>query len=152
MASSLAYLCSDDVKHQFTVIHFELLRQYIGMEFIGLERDMKFDFDLDSVVDDWVLLMTLIGNDYIPSLAKFDLKSDIISVIYDAYKELLKISNGLYSNKNVNYSQYFKNSSRNWLKLRFFNFDYLTWFWWFLKNTEPITFLKLSSRIHQRIW
>lgn len=81
------------------------------MEFIGLEREMKFDFDLYSVVDDWVLLMTLIGNDYIPSLPKFDLKADIISVIYDAYKELLKISKGLYSNKNLIASQYFQNSS-----------------------------------------
>lgn len=83
------------------------------MEFIGLERGMKFDFDLDSVVDDWILLMTLIGNDYIPSLPKFDLEADIISVLYDAYKELLKISNGLYSKKNSIDSQNFKISSRN---------------------------------------
>lgn len=60
---------------------------------------MSFDFDMDSIVDDWVLLMTLIGNDYVPSLPKFDLKTDILEVIYDAYKDLLRTSNGLCSEK-----------------------------------------------------
>lgn len=66
------------------------------MEFIECQKSMSFEFNMDSVVDDWVALMTLIGNDYIPSLPKFDLDADIISIIFDAYKDILKTSNGLY--------------------------------------------------------
>lgn len=89
-------LCSDDIKHQFEVIHFEMLRQYLRMEFIDCKTEMSFEFNMDSIVDDWVLLMTLIGNDYVFGLPNFDLELDALSVIYDAYKMVLKSSNGLY--------------------------------------------------------
>ncbi|XP_055313630.1 5'-3' exoribonuclease 1-like [Sitodiplosis mosellana] len=92
--SSLGSLCSDDVKHKFSVVHFELLRQYLRMEFIECQSEMSFEFNMDSIVDDWVVLMALIGNDYIPALPKFELDVGILSIIYDAYKEVLKTSNG----------------------------------------------------------
>lgn len=65
------------------------------MEFVECQSKMAFEFNMDSIVDDWVVLMTLIGNDYLPALPKFDLDVDILSIIYDAYKEVLKTSNGL---------------------------------------------------------
>lgn len=80
-------------------MHFEMLRQYLKMEFVGCKSEMKFDFNMDSIADDWVLLMTFIGNDYIPGLPKFDSRTDILTIIYDAYKEVLKTSNGSYSNE-----------------------------------------------------
>lgn len=92
--ASLGSLCLNDVKHRFTVVHFELLRQYLRMEFIECHREMSFEFNMDSIVDDWVILMSLIGNDYIPSLPKFDLDVGILTIIYNAYKEILKTSNG----------------------------------------------------------
>lgn len=94
-------LCSDDIKHTFSVIHFELLRQYLRMEFVECQSAMMFEFKMDSIVDDWVVLMALIGNDYLPGLPKFSLDSDILSIIYDTYKEVLKTSNGLLFLRNI---------------------------------------------------
>lgn len=76
-------------------MHFELLRQYLRMEFVDCQSKMNFEFNMDNIVDDWVVLMTLIGNDYIPGLPNFNLDHKILTVIYDAYKEVLRSSNGL---------------------------------------------------------
>lgn len=89
-------LCAHDIKHHFSVIHFELLRQYLRMEFIDCQNEMNFTMNMDNLADDWVVLMTLIGNDYLPSLPFFDLEADILTVIYDAYKQVLRTSNGMY--------------------------------------------------------
>lgn len=88
-------LCSNDTKHYFTVIHCELLRQHLRMEFIDCHEKMRFPFSMDNIVDDWVVLMILIGNDYLPSLPRYELEADILTIIYDTYKEVLKTSNGL---------------------------------------------------------
>lgn len=87
-------LSSDDVKHEFDVLHFELLREYIELEFIGCKKEMTFDFDMDKIADDWVVLCILIGNDYIPNMPNFDLRFDVLSLICDTYRELLTVSKG----------------------------------------------------------
>lgn len=89
-----ASLCFDDTKHVFSVIHFELLRQYLRMEFAELQTQIQFDFNMDNIVDDWTVLMTLFGNDYVPGLPNFEMSADVLSVIYDAYKQVLKVSKG----------------------------------------------------------
>lgn len=68
------------------------------MEFVECKSEMSFEFTMDSIVDDWVVLMILIGNDYLPGLPGFDLNADILTIIYDAYKEILKTSKGLLLN------------------------------------------------------
>ena len=41
-----------------------LLRDYLGMEFQGCRP--PFGFDLERIVDDFVLFCMLIGNDFLP--------------------------------------------------------------------------------------
>lgn len=67
------------------------------MEFIDCQNEMSFEFNMDNIVDDWVLLMTLIGNDYVPGLPNFNLELGALTTIYDSYKEVLKTSNGSYT-------------------------------------------------------
>lgn len=64
------------------------------MEFVECQNKMSFEFDMDRICDDWVVLMTLIGNDYVPALPNFHLDHNVLTMIYDAYKQVLKISNG----------------------------------------------------------
>lgn len=78
-----------DINHVFQVLHFELLRDYLKMEFEECQTEMLFKFDIDRIADDWVLLCMLIGNDYLPGLQNFDFRIDVLSVICDAYKEIL---------------------------------------------------------------
>lgn len=65
------------------------------MEFICCKNQMKFEFDLNRIADDWVLICMLMGNDYIPNVPHFDLRSGALSVIHDAYKEALLVLRGI---------------------------------------------------------
>lgn len=92
-------LCADDVKHEFNVMHVEMLREYLEMEFSGLKDQIKFKFNIDGIVNDWVLILMLFGNDYIPNLPNFELKFGTLSIVIDSYKEALPQLNG-YINEN----------------------------------------------------
>lgn len=66
------------------------------MEFVECKDKMTFEFDMDHISDDWIILMTLIGNDYVPGLPNFTLDHNVLTMIYDAYKTVLQTSNGMY--------------------------------------------------------
>lgn len=79
------------------MVHFEILREYLRLEFVSCADQITFDFDADRVADDWVLLCILLGNDYVPKLPNFEFDLDILSVLCDAYREFLGHSNGMFS-------------------------------------------------------
>lgn len=93
----LSTLCSDDTKHRFDVIHFEILREYLRLEFIECADRMSFKFDADRIADDWVLLCILLGNDYVPQMPNFNFNMDILSLLCDTYREALCEIDGKYS-------------------------------------------------------
>ena len=50
----------------FHLLHLSLLREYLDYEFQDLK---KLDFyDMENIIDDWVLMGFLVGNDFIPHL------------------------------------------------------------------------------------
>lgn len=55
---------------------------------------MTFEFDMDHISDDWVLLISLLGNDYVSGLPNFNVDHNALTMIYDAYKTVLESSNG----------------------------------------------------------
>ena len=38
------------------------------------EKKLSFDYDLECIIDDWVLMGFLVGNDFIPNLPKMHIK------------------------------------------------------------------------------
>lgn len=80
-------------------MHFEMLREYLEMEFSGLKDQLKFKFNTDGIINDWVLILMLFGNDYIPNLPNFELRSATLPIILDSYKEILPQLDG-YINEN----------------------------------------------------
>ena len=77
-----------------------LLREYIGHEFspdrIG---KMPFPYDLESVIDDWILLGFLVGNDFIPHLPGLHINKGALHDLYSTYKSVLPSLDG-YLNEN----------------------------------------------------
>ncbi|KAK6023488.1 XRN 5'-3' exonuclease [Ostertagia ostertagi] len=51
----------------FHLLHLSLLREYLSWEFDPLKTSLPFPYDIDRIVDDWVLMGFLVGNDFIPS-------------------------------------------------------------------------------------
>jgi hypothetical protein len=53
---------------EFHLLHISLLREYLFMEFARVEALLDFPFEPESMLDDFVLLCFLIGNDFVPNL------------------------------------------------------------------------------------
>lgn len=56
---------------------------------------MSFPFDIDSIIDDWILMGFLIGNDFIPHLPNLHISSDALPILYDVYKTVLPELEGI---------------------------------------------------------
>jgi len=39
---------------QFYLLHLSLMRDYLGLEFQELKETLPFEYDLESIIDDWV--------------------------------------------------------------------------------------------------
>ena len=50
----------------FLLLHVGLLREYLDQEFRGIADALPFEYDCERVVDDFVLLSMLVGNDFLP--------------------------------------------------------------------------------------
>nr|ACD54753.1 5-3 exoribonuclease 2 isoform 9-like protein [Adineta vaga] len=66
----------------YTFRDLKLLREEIKNEFIG---------DLKSIIDDWIFLCLLAGNDFLPNLPSIEFnQTEINNVIFDTYKEYIR--------------------------------------------------------------
>lgn len=76
---------------QFQLLHLSILREYVELDLgVGIGRAI----DKERLVDDFIFLTFLVGNDFLPHLPTLDISEHAFDVIFDAYKELLKTSQG----------------------------------------------------------
>ena len=54
----------------FDLHHFSMLRKYIEAEFtlLKVKGFLSFDYNLEAIIDDWVLMICFLGNDFIPAI------------------------------------------------------------------------------------
>ncbi|XP_034254731.1 5'-3' exoribonuclease 1 [Thrips palmi] len=84
---------------KFYLLHLSLMREYLGLEFQSLKNKLKFPYDVESIIDDWVLMGFLVGNDFIPHLPDVHIASGALPMLYNAYMEVLPTLDG-YINEN----------------------------------------------------
>lgn len=84
---------------RFYLLHLSLMREYLDLEFQALKNKLKFPYDLESIIDDWVLMGFLVGNDFIPHLPDVHIASGALPMLYNAYIEVLPTLEG-YINEN----------------------------------------------------
>jgi 5'-3' exoribonuclease 1 len=56
---------------------------------------LKFPYDLECIVDDWILMGYLVGNDFIPHLPHVHINQEALPLLWEAYKKVLPILDGL---------------------------------------------------------
>uniref|UniRef100_A0A3P8NQQ9 5'-3' exoribonuclease 1 n=1 Tax=Astatotilapia calliptera TaxID=8154 RepID=A0A3P8NQQ9_ASTCA len=71
----------------FHLLHLSLMREYIDYEFSELK--MGSDYDLEQVIDDWILMGFLVGNDFIPHLPNLHINHDALPLLYKTYMSVL---------------------------------------------------------------
>ncbi|XP_072220368.1 5'-3' exoribonuclease 1 [Leuresthes tenuis] len=83
----------------FHLLHLSLMREYIDYEFSGLKNHLGSDYDLERIIDDWILMGFLVGNDFIPHLPHLHINHDALPLLYKTYISVLP-SLGGYLNEN----------------------------------------------------
>ncbi|CCF57300.1 hypothetical protein KAFR_0C03080 [Kazachstania africana CBS 2517] len=88
------------LEHQnFYLLHLSLLREYMELEFNEIADDLKFDYDFERILDDFILVMFVIGNDFLPNLPDLHLNKGAFPVLLQTFKEALLHLDG-YINEN----------------------------------------------------
>uniref|UniRef100_A0A0K2UAM2 Uncharacterized protein n=1 Tax=Lepeophtheirus salmonis TaxID=72036 RepID=A0A0K2UAM2_LEPSM len=88
-------------KVNFHLLHLSLLREYIDLELSmdNFREKLPFKYDLESIIDDWILMGFLVGNDFVPHLPHLHINKNALSELYSIYKQVLLTLDG-YINEN----------------------------------------------------
>lgn len=86
---------SNDVHDQkFFLLHLSLLREYLALEFKDLENNISFEYDFERVLDDFILIMYVIGNDFLPNLPDLHINKGAFPLLLGTFKQAMLHSDG----------------------------------------------------------
>ena len=86
-------------KQNFYLLQLSLLREYMELEFNEISDEIQFDYNFDKILDDFILIMFVIGNDFLPNLPDLHLNKGAFPVLLQTFKEALLHLDG-YINEN----------------------------------------------------
>ncbi|KRX74599.1 5'-3' exoribonuclease 2 [Trichinella sp. T6] len=79
-------------KTQFIFIRLSVLREYLQRE---LEMpNIKFKYDFERCVDDWVFMCFFVGNDFLPHLPSLEIREGAIDRLVKLYKDCVYRTGG----------------------------------------------------------
>ena len=85
---------SDLSKQKFYLLHISLVREYLSEEFKDLEDQLSFHYDFERILDDFILIMYVIGNDFLPNLPDLHLNHGAFPLLIETFKEAMRRSDG----------------------------------------------------------
>ena len=93
---------SKELEHQnFYLLHLCMVREYLEMEFQELKEEgaLQFPFDMERIIDDFILMAFFVGNDFLPNLPNLHINEGALAWMFKVYKESLPKLGG-YINEN----------------------------------------------------
>ncbi|KAH8652315.1 XRN 5'-3' exonuclease N-terminus-domain-containing protein [Xylariales sp. PMI_506] len=88
---------SKELEHQnFYLMHLCIVREYLELEFQDLKQDksLKFPFDMERVIDDFILMAFFVGNDFLPNLPYLHINEGALATMFRIYKQILPEGEG----------------------------------------------------------
>lgn len=88
---------SKELEHQnFHLLHLCIVREYLEMEFQELKQEgaLSFPFDLERVIDDFILMGFFVGNDFLPNLPRLHINEGALAAMFRIYKDILPKGDG----------------------------------------------------------
>jgi 5'-3' exoribonuclease 2 len=79
----------------FIFLDVSILREYLAVE---LQIPTPFPFNLELAIDDWVLLIFFVGNDFLPHLPSLEIREGAIDVMLSIWKNELPRMGGYLTN------------------------------------------------------
>jgi 5'-3' exoribonuclease 1 len=75
---------------KFYLLHLCLMREYLELEFAAIKHNtLKFKYDLEKIIDDWIFMGFLVGNDFIPHLPNLHINNNALPLLYTTYMKVL---------------------------------------------------------------
>ena len=81
--------CNSLESINFYLLHLSLLREYLDLEFQEVEHVLPFEYNLERVIDDFILLAVFVGNDFLPNLPDLHIHQNGLEQLFDVYKKVL---------------------------------------------------------------
>lgn len=79
-----------ELEHQnFYLLHLSMVREYLEMEFQDLEKEGAVGFDMERVIDDFILMAFFVGNDFLPNLPNLHINEGALALMFRIYKDIL---------------------------------------------------------------
>lgn len=78
----------------FYLLHLSLLREYLELEFADMRTKLPFEFDIERIIDDYILLHLFVGNDFLPHLPGLHINEGAIELLFRVYKQVLPKAGG----------------------------------------------------------
>ncbi|KAK3325374.1 XRN 5'-3' exonuclease N-terminus-domain-containing protein [Apodospora peruviana] len=88
---------SKELEHQnFYLMHLCIVREYLELEFQELKKEgaMSFPFDMEKVIDDFILMAFFVGNDFLPNLPRLHINEGALASMFRIYKQVLPRCDG----------------------------------------------------------
>ena len=85
-------ILSNPTDDGFILLHIGLLREYLDLEF--REKNLSFGYDLERVIDDFILLCMLVGNDFLPALPTLNIAEGALNTLFKVYHDTLPMLGG----------------------------------------------------------
>lgn len=83
-------------KKPFIFLDVPVLREYLEIE-LNVPH-IPFPFDLELAIDDWVLLLFFVGNDFLPHLPSLEIREGAIDTLLKIWKDELPRLGGYLTN------------------------------------------------------
>lgn len=83
----------DDIR--FFLLHLGLFKEYLDLEFAAIKNKLSFGYDIEKIVDDFILMSFMVGNDFIPHLPNLHIHADALPILSVAYMDILPTLEGL---------------------------------------------------------
>lgn len=79
---------------KFFLLHLSLMREYMDLDFGVVSGTLPFKYNLESIIDDFILMAVFMGNDFLPHLPDFHIDQGGLSRIFALYKNNLPTFGG----------------------------------------------------------
>lgn len=95
---------SKELEHQnFYLLHLCLVREYLELEFQEARNSdlLDFQFDMERIIDDFILMGFFVGNDFLPNLPNLHINEGALALMFQKYKEVLPRLGGYINEQGV---------------------------------------------------
>lgn len=89
---------STELEHQnFYLMHLCMVREYLELEFQELKEAGalgEVPFDMERIIDDFILMAFFVGNDFLPNLPHLHINEGALALMFGVYKKVLPKAGG----------------------------------------------------------